>query len=928
MKKRLLSLLLAMLMVVSILPVTANADLSVGHLIDVRFQVLYLDSGLKLGYNLGPSEKTTFVCQYTTKHSATAASSHIISIRDIQAAAVRMQMNTGCVFVGWTKTCSADPTIWSTEKEGTTICNKGTTIYLVAREKPFVLNFDANGGTGAPAAQIWIGSPTISSHDFQISSVQPHRTGFTFEGWSTGKYNDVAELSAGEIINVRGTTKLYAVWKRAGGFEISENAFRFLNSGSVFCAPNYSSLPEIVKRNYCYDLSPADSIRLLKNIPIYDMYTRAVVGTGAKLPWGGSCFGMSAVAVLAFCGVLNPSNYGYSSIRKMEITQNWLGSLDVGKVESLINYYYLMQHIGHIAEAIDDYSANDESENLKNIIKKMSLLDGKPCVLALSFSDGGKHAVVAYDMRYDDEDQAYRVKIYDCSLSHLGSFVLTITKSGNSYTKSCQEWESYWNAANAHGIFIRNVLTADDFRQMPFLLQSMDDSDSPAEYSMTTSFDSFTVSDGTASVTVRDGAVDAENALGLVFYDNESEPGFTPSYRTSLPALTSGTYTVEPLTDTDGEQPDEYTIQFRYDDASAGFFHNLVSAAPVTVRLGAGGALMTQSEAVAAQTLTSAYNGSRIAADGVTVSGQTTGFTASMQDGSVSVASQTAAEIDLTLSSGLKEQTKTLTLDENGVTLGTLESDERTCEIRRGEEALDTVHLGCAVAFDSCGGSTVATAAAAYGSRITEPEAPVRDGYLFHGWYTDPDCTKPWSFTSAVKEDMVLYAEWWVDPECWRTITFRADGVDDLVLQVRKDTRLTSADLPASDCMPGMTITWDAQQVADLLKAPVTKDVVISGTAVPCAILSIASAGYQDGTVTALVKNTGKAQTLTFIAAAYDADGRMTDCRTAPVTVEANAEASVSLPFPANPETIIRCYLTDSRSAPVCPRVELRSSET
>lgn len=103
MKKRLLSLLLAMLMVVSILPVTANADLSVGHLIDVRFQVLYLDSGLKLGYNLGPSEKTTFVCQYTTKHSATAASSHIISIRDIQAAAVRMQMNTGCVFVGWTK---------------------------------------------------------------------------------------------------------------------------------------------------------------------------------------------------------------------------------------------------------------------------------------------------------------------------------------------------------------------------------------------------------------------------------------------------------------------------------------------------------------------------------------------------------------------------------------------------------------------------------------------------------------------------------------------------------------------------------------------------------------------------------------------------------------------------------------------------------
>lgn len=928
MKKRLLSLLLAMLMVVSILPVTANADLSVGHLIDVRFQVLYLDSGLKLGYNLGPSEKTTFVCQYTTKHSATAASSHIISIRDIQAAAVRMQMNTGCVFVGWTKTCSADPTIWSTEKEGTTICNKGTTIYLVAREKPFVLNFDANGGTGAPAAQIWNGN--ASSHTFTIPTQTPTRDGYQFLGWAAVKQTSDSKLyKPGESITVRSPVLLYAKWKKSNKFWSPIDVLPFTNSGIFFCSSDWYFLSEEEQSRYTYEISDSDYARLLTNIPSDDSSTRQTVeNMRTQTGWGGSCFGMSSVATLVIGGLIDPANYGASSISKMNITVNQNGSADVGRVESLVNYYHCMQLIGSINQKRNAISSN-ESTNLKNVISKLERAGGEPVVLGIKLlkqngTVAGGHAVVAYDMQFDAEQRTYTIKIYDCSLSRHDEYTLVINANQNNYEKNCAGWESAWG----YKIFIKYALTADDFRQMPFLLQSMDDSDSPAEYSMTTSFDSFTVSDGTASVTVRDGAVDAENALGLVFYDNESEPGFTPSYRTSLPALTSGTYTVEPLTDTDGEQPDEYTIQFRYDDASAGFFHNLVSAAPVTVRLGAGGALMTQSEAVAAQTLTSAYNGSRIAADGVTVSGQTTGFTASMQDGSVSVASQTAAEIDLTLSSGLKEQTKTLTLDENGVTLGALESDERTCEIRRGEEALDTVHLGCAVAFDSCGGSTVATAAAAYGSRITEPEAPVRDGYLFHGWYTDPDCTKPWSFTSAVKEDMVLYAEWWVDPECWRTITFRADGVDDLVLQVRKDTRLTSADLPASDCMPGMTITWDAQQVADLLKAPVTKDVVISGTAVPCAILSIASAGYQDGTVTALVKNTGKAQTLTFIAAAYDADGRMTDCRTAPVTVEANAEASVSLPFPANPETIIRCYLTDSRSAPVCPRVELRSSET
>lgn len=804
-------------------------------------------------------------------------------------------------------------------------------VIFLSNYPSFMVTYDASGGSGAPSAQIWNGN--ASSHEFTIPMQKPTRNGYEFMYWALSNTDPELAYYPGETIDVSSPTTLIAKWKNIMNLTLPDDVLPFTNKYTFFCAKNYDTLSQEEKNKYKYDISFSDYARLISIAGPSQISSRpilSIVGSvGLNIlklsPWAGSCFGMSALTVLVANGLVDPTKYGYNTIHKMDIEMNTNGDFDVGRVESLVNYYHLTQAIGSIFTTKSLFNPFSESSNLHTLINKLKETNRNPVLLNLSFTDGsGHHSVVAYRL-VEHAPQTYTIFIYDCSLNTQKPYTLTIKKDSSGYKKECIEWENGWENK---GIFIESTITAKDFQNVPFLIQSMDSTDFPAEYSMTTSFDSFTVSDGTASVTVRDGAVDAENALGLVFYGNESEPGFTPSYRTSLPALTGGTYTVEPLTNTDGDQPDKYTIQFRYDDALAGFFHNLVSAAPVTVRLGAGGALMTQSEAVAAQTLTSAYNGSRIAADGVTVSGQTTGFTASMQDGSVSVASQTAAEIDLTLSSGLKEQTKTLTLDENGVTLGALESDERTCEIRRGEEALDTVHLGCAVAFDSCGGSTVATAAAAYGSRITEPEAPVRDGYLFHGWYTDPDCTKPWSFTSAVKEDMVLYAEWWVDPECWRTITFRADGVDDLVLQVRKDTRLTSADLPASDCMPGMTITWDAQQVADLLKAPVTKDVVISGTAVPCAILSIASAGYQDGTVTALVKNTGKAQTLTFIAAAYDADGRMTDCRTAPVTVEANAEASVSLPFPANPETIIRCYLTDSRSAPVCPRVELRSSET
>lgn len=46
---------------------------------------------------------------------------------------------------------------------------------------------------------------------------------------------------------------------------------------------------------------------------------------------------------------------------------------------------------------------------------------------------------------------------------------------------------------------------------------------------------------------------------------------------------------------------------------------------------------------------------------------------------------------------------------------------------------------------------------------ITVPEVPTRDGYVFGGWYTDPECTNRFDFNSndgTVEEDTTLYARW------------------------------------------------------------------------------------------------------------------------------------------------------------------------
>ncbi|MBR4185432.1 MAG: InlB B-repeat-containing protein, partial [Clostridia bacterium] len=41
-----------------------------------------------------------------------------------------------------------------------------------------------------------------------------------------------------------------------------------------------------------------------------------------------------------------------------------------------------------------------------------------------------------------------------------------------------------------------------------------------------------------------------------------------------------------------------------------------------------------------------------------------------------------------------------------------------------------------------------------------KPEDPSAEGWKFEGWYTDEALTKPYSFTTPVKGDIVLFAKW------------------------------------------------------------------------------------------------------------------------------------------------------------------------
>lgn len=214
-------------------PGVAPAALNTGHKIDVRFTVLYVGDEFNIGYNYGSSEKTQFVCQYKTNHSDTAYNNHTIAISDIKAAAGRASVNSGYQIVGWSKESNANPTTWSLNKSGTTACNKGTTIYLVAKNPnpttkyTYTLNYDANGGTGAPSADSWSTTDAaIRYHSFTVKNTIPTREGYVFKGWKAKDGSDTI-YTGGTLCSVSQqgndvvkngntwTRTLYAVWEKA-----------------------------------------------------------------------------------------------------------------------------------------------------------------------------------------------------------------------------------------------------------------------------------------------------------------------------------------------------------------------------------------------------------------------------------------------------------------------------------------------------------------------------------------------------------------------------------------------------------------------------------------------------------------------------------------------------------------------------------------
>lgn len=70
-------------------------------------------------------------------------------------------------------------------------------------------------------------------------------------------------------------------------------------------------------------------------------------------------------------------------------------------------------------------------------------------------------------------------------------------------------------------------------------------------------------------------------------------------------------------------------------------------------------------------------------------------------------------------------------------------------------------HAGFTVTFDTNGGSQIENQKVMHGQLVSVENDPVKEGYVFTGWYIDKDCTRKFDIgKDTISESITLYSGW------------------------------------------------------------------------------------------------------------------------------------------------------------------------
>ena len=112
---------------------------------------------------------------------------------------------TGYTFLGWATSAGGSKAY---NAGGNYTTDAAVTLYAVWQAITYTVQYNANGGTGAPASQTKTYGTTLT-----LSSTKPTRTNYTFKGWGTAASATTVAYTAGASYTNNAAITLYAIWE-------------------------------------------------------------------------------------------------------------------------------------------------------------------------------------------------------------------------------------------------------------------------------------------------------------------------------------------------------------------------------------------------------------------------------------------------------------------------------------------------------------------------------------------------------------------------------------------------------------------------------------------------------------------------------------------------------------------------------------------
>lgn len=178
--------------------------------------------------------KKTLTLSYNANGGSSAPSSQSVTIYNATTSntftlSTTVPTKSGYTFVGWNTSSTATTSLYSAG--GSITVSENTTLYAIWK-KTLTLSYNANGGSGAPAAQSATIYNSTTSNTFILSSTVPTRTGYAFLGWSTSSDSKLATYEAGGSITVTNNITIYAIWTP---LSIWHEAIVWVKVGTKWC---------------------------------------------------------------------------------------------------------------------------------------------------------------------------------------------------------------------------------------------------------------------------------------------------------------------------------------------------------------------------------------------------------------------------------------------------------------------------------------------------------------------------------------------------------------------------------------------------------------------------------------------------------------------------------------------------------------------